>query len=93
MGADQVVWIFLEDNFRPEAALYRKDFTPTSMGKVWEQLLTEKWHTETTTTSNKKGLIELRGFKGSYTVTILHKGSRTIMVKRGYSKNVHNTLL
>lgn len=67
-------WIFLEDNFRPTAALYRKDFTPTAMGKVWERLLTEAWHTEGTFEADSRGRVELRGFKGIYSVTIRHKG-------------------
>lgn len=67
-------WMYLEDPFRPEAALYHKDFTPTSMGKVWERLLTEEWQTEEFLKTDKAGQLELRGFKGLYTVIIQHKG-------------------
>jgi hypothetical protein len=67
-------WIYLEDNFRPTAALYRKDFTPTSMGKVWERLLTQEWHTQKTLTTDAHGKISLRGFKGIYHVGIQYNG-------------------
>ncbi len=67
-------WIYLEDDFRPSAALYRKDFTPTAMGIVWERLLTQEWHTEKILTSGANGRIALRGFKGLYQITIGHNG-------------------
>ena len=70
-------WIYVEDNFRPEAALYRKDFTPTSMGKVWERLLTEKWHTEESLDTDKTGHAELRGYKGIYQITVTHNGQKS----------------
>jgi GH35 family endo-1,4-beta-xylanase len=70
-------WIFLEDDFRPKAALYRKDFSPTAMGMVWERLLTADWHTEKTALTDAQGEIELRGFKGIYSMTIEHNGTTT----------------
>jgi len=68
-------WIYLEDNFRPQAALYRKDFTPTAMGLAWERLLTEQWHTDVTVTTGPDGTVDLRGFKGLYTIEIQHDGN------------------
>jgi endo-1,4-beta-xylanase len=73
-----VNWIYVEDNFRPTAALYRKDFTPTSMGNVWEKLLTEQWHTEQTLTTDSEGCIDLRGYKGIYEVRIEHNGQSSL---------------
>ncbi len=70
-------WIYLEDDFRPTAALYRKDFSPTAMGKVWERLLTDDWHTEETLISDTDGSIKLRGFKGIYQIAIEHDGKTT----------------
>lgn len=70
-------WIYLEDDFRPEAALYRKDFTPTAMGKVWERLLTEDWHSEATLTTGPDGTVDLRGFKGMYRITVQHAETST----------------
>ncbi len=67
-------WIFLADNFRPNAALYRRDFTPTPMGKVWEKLLTQTWHTEKTLTTHPNGTLTLHGYKGIYQITLTHKG-------------------
>ncbi|MDF7824062.1 endo-1,4-beta-xylanase [Pontiellaceae bacterium B12227] len=66
-------WIFIEDNFRPEAALYRKDFSLTAMGKVWEHLLTEQWHTEKELRTDDTGCVNLRGFKGIYNASIQHE--------------------
>jgi len=67
-------WIFLADNFRPNAALYRRDFTPTSMGKVWEKLITETWNTNQTLNTDKNGDIEICGYKGTYRVNVTHQG-------------------
>ena len=67
-------WIFLADNFRPQAALYRRDFSPTPMGKVWERLLTKTWHTDKTLTTDQSGHISLRGYKGNYQITVTHNG-------------------
>ena len=63
-------WIFLADNFRPTAALYDRDFKPTPMGKVWEKLLTQTWHTEKSLVSGKDGAVSTRGYKGLYEVTV-----------------------
>lgn len=82
-------WIFLEDNFRPSAALYRKDFTPTAMGQVWERLLTKEWHTEERRKTNPEGIVELRGFKGSYSITIEHNNqTRTHHIKLDADKTM-----
>lgn len=67
-------WIYVADDFRPTAALHRKDFTPTSMGKVRERLLTRDWHTEANLTTDNHGMVELRGFKGRYDIRIEHNG-------------------
>jgi hypothetical protein len=67
-------WIYLEDNFRPNAALYRKDFTPTAMGKVWERLLTREWHTGAELVADAHGKVSLRGFKGIYRVAVERDG-------------------
>ena len=67
-------WIFLADNFRPNAALYRRDFSPTPMGKVWEKLLTKTWNTNESLTTNARGIIDLQGYKGTYKITISHRG-------------------
>jgi len=69
-------WIYLEDNFRPGAALYRKDFSPTAMGKVWERLLTQEWHTEARLVADANGRVSLRGFKGIYRVSV-ERGGKT----------------
>ena len=85
-------WIYLEDDFRPEAALYRTDFTPTAMGKVWERLLTRDWHTELSLATGQDGTVQFRGFKGIYSVvvekggftsqyTITLDGDKTIAIK------------
>jgi endo-1,4-beta-xylanase len=84
-------WIFLEDNFRPNGALYRRDFTPTSMGKIWEKLLTQTWHTETSQTTDATGDISLRGFKGTYTVEVEYEGKRqpfTIHLDHNQNENL-----
>jgi GH35 family endo-1,4-beta-xylanase len=71
-------WIYLEDDFRPRAALYRADFTPTAMGRVWERLLTEEWHTELKRVTDDRGRVELCGFKGIYNVTVRHNGTTSM---------------
>jgi GH35 family endo-1,4-beta-xylanase len=84
-------WIYLEDNFRPNAAVYRKDFTPTAMGKVWERLLTQQWHTEKTLTTDANGEVNLRGFKGMYSIRIEHAGTTVERVIE-LTEDAHKTM-
>ena len=84
-------WIFLADNFRPTAALYRRDFTPTPMGQVWEKLLTETWSTNKTLTTDKQGAVTLQAYKGTYQVTITHRGktkTQTLKVHDNLTKTL-----
>ena len=71
-------WMYVEDPFRPNAALYDKTFSPTSMGVVWERLLTQDWHTEATLQTDANGTVSLRGYKGIYEVTVTSDGTRTV---------------
>ena len=70
-------WMYLEDPFRPNAALYNKQFEPTAMGQVWERLLTRDWHTEETLQTDANGIVSLRGVKGIYEVTVTADETKT----------------
>ncbi|MBK1815456.1 endo-1,4-beta-xylanase [Luteolibacter yonseiensis] len=64
-----LLWGFWENrHWIPEAALWKKDWTPKPAALVWEEWLCENWHTKETLVSDADGRVSWRGFKGSYKV-------------------------
>lgn len=65
-----VTWGFWADaQWKPESALFTKDWEPTPMGRQWIDLTTRTWHTDETITTDDRGQIQLRAFLGNYTLT------------------------
>lgn len=62
-----LLWGFWEGrHWVPEAALWKKDWQIKPIGRVWEDLMTKRWHTRQQVTTDAAGKISWRGFKGSY---------------------------
>lgn len=74
-----LLWGFWEgSHWKPEAASWSKDWSIRPRGKVLEEWIGRKWHTEVTVKTDAKGKVSWRGFPGLYEVTA--KG-RTSLVK------------
>ena len=62
-----LLWGFWEGrHWKPEAALWKNDWTIKPVGLVWEDWIGKRWHTRITVTSDASGRISWRGFKGTY---------------------------
>jgi endo-1,4-beta-xylanase len=74
------MWGFWEgDHWKPVGAMFRKDWSPKPMAKVWVELTRRKWWTDVQTVTDGKGRVQLRGFKGKYSA-ILTFGGRSKQV-------------
>ncbi len=62
---------------RPAASLFRNNFAIKPAGKVFEELLTEKWWTKAQAKTDSSGMAELGAFFGKYEVTVVH-GDKTV---------------
>lgn len=65
------MWGYWEgDHWKPDAAMYRKDWTPKPNAAVWREWVLNKWRTAITETTKADGSINKRGHLGKYEITI-----------------------
>jgi hypothetical protein len=63
------MWGFWEGrHWRPEAALYRRDWSLKPAAKAWEDLVFGEWWTNVDASVDEHGRATVRGFKGDYEV-------------------------
>ncbi len=66
-----VLWGLWEGrHWRPDAALWRKDWSIKPAGQVWRELVFKQWWTDETVTTGADGTASVRGFHGTYTVAV-----------------------
>jgi endo-1,4-beta-xylanase len=77
----QTHMIMLQDFWQPAAwqyeaasAFFNKDWSMNPHGKMYEDLVLNKWWTRATGKSNVKGEYSLRGFKGDYEIEVTANG-------------------
>lgn len=77
-----VLWGFWEGaHWKPETALWRKDWSEKPTAKVWRDLVCNQWHTQEQSKSDDQGHTAFRGFFGTYEIKVhTPKGIRTITV-------------
>lgn len=72
------MWGFWEaDHWKPDAALYRRDWTPKPAAAVWREWVAQKWRTDVSATTGAGGDVKTRGHLGRYEVTV-SKGNKTV---------------
>ena len=65
-----MMWGFWESaHWRPRAALWGKDWTLRPNGRVWLDLVTKVWWTNTNGITPANGIFSTRGFCGDYEIT------------------------
>ncbi len=77
---DIILWGFWQSRlWRPEAGIFDVDWTPEPAAKVWIDLTQKQWSTDTTAATDDSGAASVRGFYGSYDITVTHAGqSKTV---------------
>lgn len=65
-----VTWGFWEGaHWRPETALFRRDWSIKPRGRAYRDLVDRRWWTDQTLTTDPGGEVRLSGFLGDYVVT------------------------
>lgn len=77
---DIVLWGFWEGrHWRPERALFRKDWSIKPNGQAYLDLVFKQWWTNAQGVSSAQGNYQTRGFLGDYEVTVMQNGgSKTV---------------
>jgi hypothetical protein len=71
-----LTWGFWEGaDWRPRAALYRKDWSIKPNGQAWNDLVLKEWHTSLTGQTDASGAVTTRGFLGQYQITVTYRGT------------------
>ena len=71
-----VMWGFWAgQHWRPNAALFRQDWSLKPNGIAWSNLVFKEWWTSTNAIVDANGAVTVRGFKGDYDVTVVSSGS------------------
>ena len=84
-----VMWGFWEGrHWRPNAALWRKDWSIKPSGKMWKELVFEKWWTSEECATDASGLCEVSAFLGDYEIVVEHAG-REVTTKATLGKTGH----
>jgi endo-1,4-beta-xylanase len=66
-----VLWGFwAAQDWRPDTALYRKDWSIKPNGQVWKDLVLRKWWTTAHGLTSADGTYSARGFLGEYQLTV-----------------------
>jgi hypothetical protein len=64
-----VLWGFWQgQHWKPNAALWRRDWSAKPNATVWDQLVNRQWRTNATVTTDSSGQASVRGFLGRYRV-------------------------
>jgi hypothetical protein len=66
-----IKWGFWQsDHWKPDAAMYRSDWSAKPNAAVWREWVVNKWRTRVEATTNAEGAISSRGHLGLYEVTV-----------------------
>jgi endo-1,4-beta-xylanase len=73
-----MMWGFWEGrHWRPDAAMYRKDWSIKPNGLVFQDLVFKQWWTDLTQSSDASGWVNARGFIGDYKISVTVNGKTT----------------
>lgn len=73
-----VQWGFWEQaHWKPDAALFRSDWSERPALAVWRDLVLNRWRTKVSAETDADGRLEARGHLGRYRVTLTSNGRQT----------------
>lgn len=74
-----ILWGFWENaHWKPDAGMFRKDWSPKGSALAWREWVTGKWKTHETGRTDKNGMLKVRGHLGQYTVSVEYRGERKV---------------
>ena len=69
------LWGFWENaHWKPDAAMFRKDWSAKPSATVWREWVKGKWNTHDKKVTNSAGKVNLRGHLGTYAISVSYKG-------------------
>ncbi len=73
-----MLWVFWEGGgWKPECALWRKDWSEKPNAKVWRDLVGKQWRTKADGSTDAMGRFTTRGHRGLYEVSVEAGGKKT----------------
>jgi hypothetical protein len=70
-----MLWGFWQKrHWRPEGGIFTDDWTARPAAKVWVDLTQKQWSTDAATKTDANGQSDIRGFFGTYEVTVSSGG-------------------
>ncbi len=78
-----MMWGFWEGvHWRPDAALWKKDWTPAKAAKAYRDLVYNRWWTQFEGEANDQGVCEVKVFFGLHEVTIGGTSAKMVRISR-----------
>jgi len=78
-----MIWGFWEGrHWRPDAALWRKDWSLKPNGRIWTELTRKTWWTDEQGKTDRRGRWSTRGFLGDYEIEVNGKPAREIRLAK-----------
>jgi hypothetical protein len=75
------IWGFWQGaHWKPDAAMFRKDWTAKPNAAVWREWVTGKWKTKLNALSNNDGNVKTRGHLGMYEITVTKDGKEAKVI-------------
>lgn len=73
-----MLWVFWDGaGWKPDCALWRKDWSEKPNAKVWRDLVWKQWRTSATGRSDNNGQFTTSGHRGLYEVSVETNGRKT----------------
>jgi hypothetical protein len=70
-----IMWGFWQPkHWKPDAAMFRKDWSEKPNAAVWREWVVNKWTTRLDATTSADGTTSVRGHLGRYRVTVTYNG-------------------
>ena len=83
------MWGFWEGAlWKPEAAMWKRDWTPTPLAKAYRDLVYNKWWTQTSGKADKDGKFTTDAFYGDYEITSNGQTKKVTLSKKEKSIEV-----
>jgi endo-1,4-beta-xylanase len=84
-----LMWGFWEgDMWKPEAAMWKKDWTPNPIALAYRDLVFNKWWTQVSGKADKEGSFKVHAFYGDYEITSGGQTKKATLSKKDKSMQV-----